>query len=518
MYTEIAEIYQYAQLVPAMKEIIQYCYTEEDFHVRNNWGELKNLVVDFCKKVAEKDVILANEIYDRIAQACSYTTCENSNYILMGDELQETLSLIYQGMALVGKICVLEDSREFFSTKSGFLSFRNTESQKIYHSTLDPMWEAYELARRVYDSSFLAYCFLGCGLGYLPWQVFCQSDCSVDIYIFHTDEMYIKQAMDYGVLEWIPLEKLHIVIEQNIRVLLHEFLTMEIVPGKVGKHVLEDVLEQLKTEEKNSINFFLAQNHTRTLWGNSLTINAYRNAYHVPKLIGDFHAKTVSDEWIVVAAGPSLDEYMEYLRENIGKKTIICASTVLKKLLQSNIRPDGVAVLDPQARTWGHFDNLEDMRIPLLLNVTANWRFGEWYNGDKYLIPSLTDETTVRNYLLQGVESWYIGSTVSSLMLEIAIHLEAKKVEMIGVDLAYPTGRTHATGTMDEKEISELGMQQVPSVNGGLVLTTAQFLVYIEEIEKIIRDNPATSFYNLSIRGAEIKGAISKRINEKEKY
>ena len=164
MYTEIAEIYQYAQLVPAMKEIIKYCYTEEDFHVRSNWEELKDLVVDFCKKVAEKDVTLAKEIYGRIAQACSYTTCENSNYILMGDEIQETLPLIYQGMALVGEINVLEDKREFFSTKSGFLSFRNIENQKVYHSTLDPMWEAYELAKRIYNSSFLKYCFLGCGL------------------------------------------------------------------------------------------------------------------------------------------------------------------------------------------------------------------------------------------------------------------------------------------------------------------------------------------------------------------
>lgn len=516
MYSEIAEIYQYAQLVPAIKEIIKYCYTEEDFHVRTNWEELKNLVVDFCKKVAEKDVALAKEIYDRIALACSYTTSDKSNYILMGDELQEAITILYQGMALVGEINVLEDKREFFSTKSGFLSFRSIETNIVYHSTIDPMWEAYELAKRIYDSGFLKYCFLGCGLGYLPWQVFCQSDCSVDIYIFHADEKFVNNAMDYGVLGWIPQEKLHIVIEQNIQKLIQKFLSMEDVPGKVGKHALEDVLDQFETKEKNSINYFLAQNHTRTLWGNSLTINAYRNAYHVPNMIGEFQPKTISDEWIVVAAGPSLDDCIEYLRENVGKKTIICASTVLKKLLRNGIKPDGVAVLDPQARTWGHFDDLEDTSIPLLLNVTANWRFGEWYSGDKYLIPSLTDETTVRNYLLQGVESWYIGSTVSTLMLEIAIRLGAKMIEMVGMDLAYPTGRTHATGTMDEKEISGLGMQQVLSVNGGLVSTTAQFMVYIEEIEQIIRENPVISFYNLSTRGAEIKGAESKRINEKE--
>lgn len=94
--------------------------------------------------------------------------------------------------------------------------------------------------------------------------------------------------MDYGVLEWIPREKLHIIIEQNVQVLIQRFLAMEEVQGKIGKHVLEDVLEQLKPEEKNSINVFLAKNHTRTLWGDSLTINAYRNAHHVPKMIGEF--------------------------------------------------------------------------------------------------------------------------------------------------------------------------------------------------------------------------------------
>lgn len=507
MYGEIAEIYQYAQLIPEMKEIIKYCYSEEDIHVRRSWDDIRNLVIDFCKLIAKKNNTLANEIYNHLAQACSYTTDEKSNYILMGDELQETMLLMYRGIATFGQIDVVDDKLEMFSTKSGFLSYKNLETQRIYHSTFDPMWEAYELAKRIYDSSYIGFCFLGCGLGYLPWQIFCASDCSADIYIFHRDERMIYAAMNYGVLEWIPENKLHLVIEKDENRLLQKFTKMEAVNGRCGQHVLADIFDQLSRDNKQWINQFIAQIHTRTVWGKSLTINAYRNAYHVPTMIQEFRPGTISEEWIVVAAGPSLDNCLEYLKTNVGQKTILCASTVLQKLLRSGIKPDAVAVLDPQARTWGHFDKLEDMSVPLLLNVTANWRFGELYSGPKYLIPSLTDETTVRNYMLQGVEPWFIGSTVSSLMLEIAIHLGAKVIEMIGMDLAYPTNRTHAVDTMDEKEIKVSGMRLVPSVTGGTVPTTAQFMLYIQEIERIIRENDGVEFLNLSTIGAKIKGA-----------
>lgn len=510
MYAEIAEIYQYAQLIPAIKEIIRYCYSEEDIHVRSNWEDIRNLIIDFCKLIAKTNSTLAEEIYSHLSQACSYTTNEKSNYILMGDELQDTMPLMYRGIAAIGEVDVVDDQLEMFSTKSGFLSYRNLETQRVYHSTVDPMWEAYELAKRIYDSSYTGFCFLGCGLGYLPWQVFCISDCSADIYIFHNDERMINTALNYGVMEWIPKNKLHIVIEKDEQKLLRMFTTRESVSGRSGQHVLEDIMDLLSNENKQWINQFIAQIHTQTVWGKSLTINAYRNAYHVPAMIHEFRPKTISEEWIVVAAGPSLDDCMEYLKTNVGKKTILCASTVLQKLLQNGVRPDAVAVLDPQARTWGHFDKLEDMSVPLLLNVTANWRFGELYTGPKYLIPSLTDETTVRNYMLQGVEPWFVGSTVSSLMLEIAIHFGARVIEMIGVDLAYPTGRTHAVGTMDEKEIQVSGMRLVPSVTGGTVPTTAQFMIYIEEIEKIISENARVDFLNLSACGAKFAGAEKK--------
>lgn len=515
MYAELSEIYEYAQLIPATKEIIKFCYAEEDLHIRNNWPELNPLILNLCEKIAKKNMNLANEIYSCFERACRFTTDPNSNYVLMGDELGDVIPLLYKGMLLLGELDVVEGGFEFFSSKSGFLTTRNIETQKIYHSTVDPMWEAFELAQRIYDSSFLEFYFLGCGLGYLPWQVFCQSDCSVDIYIFHTEECFIRYALNYGVLEWIPEEKLHIVVDKNLEKLVRRFLPREGKTDNIGRYIGEDVYERLESDVKDSMNGFMALNHTRTLWGSVPTINAYRNAFHVPEMISRYQPNTRSDEWILVAAGPSLDECIEYLRENVGKKTIICASTVLKKLLFNGIRPDGVAVLDPQARTWEHFKDLEDMSVPLLLNVTANWRFGEKYQGKKYLIPSLTDEITVRNYLLQGIEPWYIGSTVSTLMLEIAIHFQAKRIEMIGMDLAYPTGKSHATGTMDEKEISTAGMQLVPAVSGGTVPTTPQFRFYINEIERVIHNTQDIAFFNLSTKGALIMGASSVSVTPK---
>lgn len=105
-----------------------------------------------------------------------------------------------------------------------------------------------------------------------------------------------------------------------------------------------------------------------------------------------------------MAAGPSLDDNLEFLRENQGKKTIIAVGTVFRKLLENKIVPDMAAVLDPQERTYKQIEGLEDKKVPMLLAVTAYWKFAANYKGDKYLVPlaGMHEER-------ENEEAWVIG-------------------------------------------------------------------------------------------------------------
>ena len=83
--------------------------------------------------------------------------------------------------------------------------------------------------------------------------------------------------------------------------------------------------------------------------------------------------------------------------------------TVFRKLLENKIVPDMAAVLDPQERTYKQIEGLEDKKVPMLLAVTAYWKFAANYKGDKYLVPLAGMHEEQENE-----EAWVIGRTVTS--------------------------------------------------------------------------------------------------------
>ena len=93
------------------------------------------------------------------------------------------------------------------------------------------------------------------------------------------------------------------------------------------------------------------------------------------------------------------------------------------------------------------------------------------------------------------------------MCIDVAAFLGAKEIELIGVDLSYPNNQTHASGTMDNKEISHDGMVKIKSNNGGEVYTTDLFKSYIFSIQEQIKSYSRIKFYNLSKDGAAISGA-----------
>lgn len=93
-----------------------------------------------------------------------------------------------------------------------------------------------------------------------------------------------------------------------------------------------------------------------------------------------------------------------------------------------------------------------------------------------------------------------------SLAVEVAIQFKAKKVYLMGVDLAYPSGLSHASDTMDRRVESMEGMQEVCGVAGTTVYATHVFEIYRKWLENHISRHKDIEWYNLSTKGARIHG------------
>ena len=162
--------------------------------------------------------------------------------------------------------------------------------------------------------------------------------------------------------------------------------------------------------------------------------------------------------------------------------------------------------MDMLNRTYGHMEGLSEENIPLFIADTANWQFAKKYKGEKYIIPCNNLYLTKIFYETKGIKPWKAMGTVVSFAIQLALFFSAGSIELIGVDLAFPNNVSHASQTMDYKEIDCDNSLKVDSVDGGKVSTSGELITYIKEIEGLIAENKNVSFFNRSRYGALIKG------------
>lgn len=500
----VSDIYKYAELIPLCKRLKEAAVTGQEGLTRTIMENMLPMTQALVDRFALEKSVLGEKLFtewQNVNESYGKGLLFFSEMADNTDILLETLYEIVEGNC---GIDVSDGDYRIISSRSSFLTIQDITTQNYIHSKDDPVFEAWTMAKQIYLPEYTSFAFLGVGLGYLPEAVFSLSDKSADIFIFTANKRMVEYATHYGVLSNINQDKLHIVIEEDSYRLLDAFSDPLDTNGKTGYYCLPDEAAKLDDIGREVLNDFYFSSHTVMVFKDLCRINAWRNKKNVGRYYRDelFEKK---EDWIVVAGGPSLDANIDYIKSNLHKE-IICVSTVYRKLLQNDIHPDFVCVADPQARTWKHMDNIDDHSSIMLMDVTANWRFGECYKGDIYIVPTMNSygidvpELPLEDY-------WYVAGTVTTLALEAAVRMGASKVELIGVDMAYPEGKSHATGTLDARNLNTKGMPLVDSVDGGKVPTTEQFKTYISYIEDKLRDYSYVEFINRSDNGAKINGA-----------
>ena len=502
----ISEIYNYAQIIPCLKEIQEEAYANSPHRLMVKWGQIQALLGEFCEETEKRCDGAGRALYGEIQKNCRLVQRGKEDIILFADSLDIVIDKAYVAISKWGKIDVADNNYRIFTSRSGFLSLQRLSDNRHLHSMIDPMTEGRIAARELYDERYLAYKFLGCGLGYLPLQIFNISDCSADIYIYHNDETLVQYALDYGVLSWIPEDKLHIYVNNDEIELLDKYSDDIEGAGAVMDYILDDVRDVLSETGKKIVSYTAMNNRTRRDFKDINCINFNRNIFNVKETFKALDDEKTNSEWIVVAAGPSLNLYMNRLKTEREGKTLICVEPVLKKLIDNGIFPDFCCVVDPQSHTYNAFKELRYDGTTLLMAVTANWRFGELYTGEKYLVPGLQEKEVpgvTEKFKDEFIEH---GMNVATSAVSIAINMGAKKINLVGLDLAYPGNKTHADGVINSTEVNDLGMIKVEDVNGEEVHSTEQFANYVMNLEMLLSKYPEVEIINQSPNGAKIKG------------
>ena len=250
--------------------------------------------------------------------------------------------------------------------------------------------------------------------------------------------------------------------------------------------------------------------------GINLQENTFENMPHmatspdVGELAGHFH----DIPFILVGAGPSLDESIDFLREVQDKAIIVTSNSPYRKLINSGIKPHMVVTADPLSPTLAGFQNVSLEGVPLACPFSAYPQIVRLFSGR---ILSWVTFSPIVDALKE-----YIGEkpgtpimeqgTVSGCVLDLSRVLGCKKVMFIGQDMCVRSDGKYYT---DDSSYSDSGSHYTSKMDGHRlpgntldeVIVEGRLFVYLKTFEKFISENQSVKYRNLAATGVKVNGA-----------
>ncbi len=217
---------------------------------------------------------------------------------------------------------------------------------------------------------------------------------------------------------------------------------------------------------------------------------------------------------IVVSAGPSLDKNIDELKRAEGKAFILAADTAVKYLLAHNINFDGIVTLDAR-KSMAHFEDERCREIPLFCVLEAKNAFLEQHTGRKVWFRGSVYMYELYQKFERIFPHYNSGGSVSTGAFSICAALNFKRIVLIGQDLAYSDGATHAGGVVKNISGEAYDQKAVESVDGGMVQSRYDWLIFKDWFEASIKTlKDKIEVIDATEGGALIKGSKVMKLSE----
>ena len=253
---------------------------------------------------------------------------------------------------------------------------------------------------------------------------------------------------------------------------------------------------------------------TRLRFGKEWQSQTLKNVPYMAKhagiqsLFGQFAGKPA----VVVAAGPSLDDALPYLRKMRDRFVVISIARPVGRLVKlGKIRPDLVVTGDGQSIVKNHF-----RRVPAGIPVAAScFTHPEVVKDLERIFFMEMESMGLPEWLrskLGALGEIHAGGNVATAAMSVAVALGCNPVLTVGLDLSYlDSGKTHAAGKPGETA-GPVSRKEDPTyeVEGNYqatVKTNRQMMHYVDFTNELIEHYSGTTFVNVNTAGARLKGA-----------
>lgn len=245
--------------------------------------------------------------------------------------------------------------------------------------------------------------------------------------------------------------------------------------------------------------------------------NTLKNLIHVADApdIGELGGAYEDVPFVLVGAGPSLDESIDFLKKIKDKAIIVSSNSPFRKLINAGIEPHLVVTADPMAPTLAGFENLNyDHEVPMACPFSAYPEIVSRFSGRILTWSTFNPIVDYVKDTLGKKEGTKIleKGTVSGCVLDISKLFGCKRVYFVGQDMCVrDDGRYYS----DDTSYSDSGAhyassnkgQRLPGNTQEKVLVEGRLFVYLKTFEQFIKESPDVEYINLCRTGVRIEGA-----------
>ncbi|MEN5387983.1 6-hydroxymethylpterin diphosphokinase MptE-like protein [Aliarcobacter skirrowii] len=468
-----------------------------------------------------------------------------TNSYLYGKNPKKTNDSLVRELQVDGKKAIF-NAEGYFKYKDSPTIDINYQFKGEYSSLIQNMMKEYSSALNDYldtyqnkrYKSISKFAFLGVFLGRHIPKIAQKIDAEIYLVLEESLEIFRLSlfTVDYTILA------------KNSGVIFSIMEDTKQIESKIDKFLnvghLENYLLKFSTLGSNSKKFYdLLLSHTFLRKASSYDFTRYLYTYvnKTTKAIEDGYKfvlfnkikenlESLKDIPILyIAAGPSLDDNLEWIKQNQNKFFIVTIGSVYKKLLYAGVKVDLVTTVDEQK--W-----LKRRQFPdeIMEKIDSNTSF---------LASSFTTSKTLEAlknknlFIFETYEAFFTdnycfdGFSIGELTIDIILQLNAKNIYLVGLDLALnqKTGETHSSEAASgvskidinkERVDEKLSDKSIVKVKGNMkkeVKTIEFYYGSIKEVEKkIVKKEKDVSIYNLSQNGAFFEGTIPLNIDEIE--
>ena len=442
-----------------------------------------------------------------------------------------------------------------YPAKNGeFTAAQNTQGGKLQlHSAYNPQREAQALAEKISGGNKKSAIFNGFGLGYHVTALASvllagNRGSSFKLILIEPDPGYFFAALCYT--DWtrvFAIEKLVLAIGCPVEQLMGLIEnSSQVNLGGSGAAVAWTVLIPAFTAHNqvyfDNVNTLIERNKTKSeinaatyekfasLWAknsikNLCRINTCRTVEQLKKTAADKITK--NGQFILTAAGPSLENAIPVIKQLQKHMVIVCVETALRALQRNGIEPDFIIITDPQYWAWRHIAGLKAPQSILVCPVSVYPAVFRFKCREIILCSDLFPVSAFYESKAGSFGDLGAGGSVASSAWNLCRELGAREIYTAGLDLSYPAKQTHIKGSTAEQSFftaanrltspQKLSLKAMYSAiadygenyNEEKVLTDSRMKMFAWWFESRIAACPETKTYTLCPQSLKIPG-ISK--------